>query len=193
MARGLTPFGSDAGGATLWQRPRMPSGRPDRVEIETCRHSDGGRIQYTARALNQSLRRTDRIAKTNLERVMMQRIVILFFVAISSVLPIRAEDSWPKVIDFEQGTLTIYQPQADSYENDVLEGRAAVSWTESAGGAPIFGAVWLTMRVEVNRDERMVYVRRLEVPEVRFPNVSEEYQQKLASYLVEELPRWDLP
>jgi hypothetical protein len=104
-----------------------------------------------------------------------------------------AADSWPKEITFDEGSLTVYQPQADSYSGNVLEGRSAVSWTDAQGGAPIFGAVWLTMNVEIDRDERMVHVRELKVPQVRFPEAEEDTQQQLADYLERELPSWDLP
>ncbi len=104
-----------------------------------------------------------------------------------------AQDEWPKEIEFTEGSLTVYQPQAETYEGDLLEGRSAVSWTEAAGGPPIFGAVWLSMRVDVDRDARMVYVRELDVPQVRFPDASEDDQARLAAYLERELPKWDLP
>lgn len=104
-----------------------------------------------------------------------------------------AQDDWPKEIEFTEGALTVYQPQAESYEGDLLEGRSAVSWAAAEGGPPLFGAVWLSMRVDVDRDERMVYVRELEVPQVRFPDASEEDQTRLAAYLERELPKWDLP
>jgi len=104
-----------------------------------------------------------------------------------------ANNNWPKVIELEQGKLTVFQPQADSYSDNVLEGRAAVSWKGSSGGAPLFGAVWLSMVVDINRDERMVHVRQLRVPQVRFPEADEQKQKELAEYLERELPKWDLP
>ena len=118
---------------------------------------------------------------------------LLGVLLISISYNLSAEESWPREIQFPEGTLTIYQPQADSYENDTLEGRSAVSWTAADRGAPLFGAVWLTMRVEINRDERMVYVRELKIPQIRFPDSEEEEQQKLIQYLERELPSWDLP
>jgi len=102
-------------------------------------------------------------------------------------------DSWPKVITLERGELTVYQPQADSFADDLLEGRAAVSWVAAEGGAPIFGAVWLSMKVDINRETRMVHIRSLTVPTVRFPDADESDQRLLAQYLERELPNWDLP
>jgi len=121
--------------------------------------------------------------------------VILAWALLSAVAVVSgADESWPKEIVFERGTLTVYQPQADSFVDDVLEGRAAVSWKDAADdAAPVFGAVWLKMRVDVDREERLVSVRSLEVPQVRFPEASEEDQQRLAGFLERELPGWDLP
>lgn len=120
-------------------------------------------------------------------------IILLLGLLISGGGDLFAAESWPKKIQFDEGALAVYQPQADSYINDLLEGRSAVSWTDAEGGAPIFGAVWLSMKVEINRDERMVYVRELKIPQVLFPEAEEEAQKRLTEYLERELPLWDLP
>jgi hypothetical protein len=106
---------------------------------------------------------------------------------------LKAVESWPKEIQFTEGALTVYQPQADSYSNNILEGRSAVSWMDAEGGPPVFGALWLTMKVEIDRSERMVYVRELKIPQIKFPEAEEEEQKILAGYLERELPSWDLP
>ncbi|HSN57597.1 MAG TPA: hypothetical protein VLT32_23205 [Candidatus Sulfomarinibacteraceae bacterium] len=121
------------------------------------------------------------------------RCLLLAVLALALSPAAAAQDDWPKEIEFPEGTLTVYQPQAESYEGDRLEGRSAVSWSKAGGGPPLFGAVWLSMRVDIDRDERMVYVRQLEVPQVRFPEAGEDEQASLAGYLERELPQWDLP
>ena len=92
--------------------------------------------------------------------------------SILSLLPAGApsqEGAWPRVLEADEGTVTMYQPQVESFEGDVLEGRAAVSVKMAGEGvAPIFGAVWLTARVDTDRDERLVTVREVEVSQTRF-------------------------
>jgi len=40
------------------------------------------------------------------------------------------ELSWPRELQLESGVLTIYQPQVDDLEKDILSFRAAVSFKE---------------------------------------------------------------
>ena len=101
------------------------------------------------------------------------------------------ENTWPRVMGGKNFTVTMYQPQIDSWEDDDFEARAAVSVKEG-DGAPVFGAVWISGRFEVDRDERMVDFFDITIPTVTFPEATEERQQKLADFLEGEIPKWDL-
>ncbi|MEE8469476.1 MAG: carbohydrate-binding family V/XII [Planctomycetota bacterium] len=117
---------------------------------------------------------------------------ILSLSLLSAAVPTQ-EGDWPRVLDGKGGTVTMYQPQVESFEGDVLEARAAVA-VKLGGGevAPIFGAVWLTARVETDRDERLVTVREVAVSQTRFADVSEADQARLASFLSREIPKWEI-
>ena len=108
-----------------------------------------------------------------------------------TVLAPAQESGWPREIETSQGTVTIYQPQIEDFTGDKLEARAAVSVTPK-GGAPVFGAVWISARVETDRDTRTVSVRSIEVPQVKFAHASDEDQQKLAEFLKKEIATWNL-
>jgi len=99
---------------------------------------------------------------------------------------------WPRAIESQGYVVTIYQPQTDRYEGDLLEGRAAVSVRRADGGEPVFGAVWFSARLAVDREERLVRVRQLTVPEVRFPDATDEQRQQLSRLIEEEAPTWDV-
>jgi hypothetical protein len=101
------------------------------------------------------------------------------------------EKAWPKVMAGKNFTVTMYQPQLDSWKDDSFESRAAVSVKEGEA-APVFGAVWITGRIEVDRDARMVDFYDIKIPSVAFPEASEERQQRLAAFLEQEIPKWDL-
>src|SRR5512134_3953862 len=60
----------------------------------------------------------------------------------------RAQDrTWPRELDTEKGALTIYQPQPEKFENNMLQGRAAVSLLSKGEKAPVFGVFWFSGRV----------------------------------------------
>ena len=101
------------------------------------------------------------------------------------------EKAWPTVMEGKTANVTMYEPQLDSWKDDVFEARAAVS-VQEGDAAPVFGAVWITGRIEVDRDARIVDFHDITIPTVAFPEASEEHQKKLATFLEQEIPKWDL-
>jgi hypothetical protein len=121
----------------------------------------------------------------------------MFSVALALVATVAAAGEawsfWPQQIEAGEWIVTVYQPQTDSFEQDRLESRAAVSVKRADGsGEPVFGAVWLSSRVEVDRDARLMSVRSLEVPQVRFADSEREDRDALAKLLETEIPKWNL-
>jgi hypothetical protein len=118
-----------------------------------------------------------------------------FFAPVASVVAATDADSlqlgWPREIQQDGYAITMYQPQVDSFENDRLTSRAAVSVTKDAG-EPVFGAVWITARVETDREERLVTIADVRVPRVRFPESTPEQEAGLAEILEREIPQWEL-
>jgi hypothetical protein len=135
--------------------------------------------------MNTRMNRTDRIVT-----LLLLAIGVLSF---GSALAQEDEGSdWPREISAGEAIITMYQPQVDSWEDDKVESRAAVSVKATADAAPVFGAVWLSARFETDRDTRMVTFTDFRVPSVRFPESTEEQQKKLAEILEREIPTWDL-
>ncbi|MCZ6916544.1 MAG: carbohydrate-binding family V/XII, partial [Gemmatimonadetes bacterium] len=104
-----------------------------------------------------------------------------------------AEDpGWPREIRVGTATILMYQPQPESFEGNMLSARAAISVERSEGAELQFGAVWITSRVETDRDTRIVRVLDATVNRVRFPEAAMDQEQTLADLLEREIPRWDL-
>jgi hypothetical protein len=107
-------------------------------------------------------------------------------------LPLPAQDTgWPKEIVAGEYVVTLYQPQVDNMTADLFESRAAVS-VKKGDGEPTFGAVWIEARIAVDRDTRNVDILTVEVPNVRFPELSDEEQSQLAALFEREIPTWDV-
>ena len=102
-----------------------------------------------------------------------------------------AEKAWPRVIQGKTATVTMYEPQLDSWKDDEFAARAAVS-VQEGDAAPVFGAVWISGRFDVDRDARTVDFFDIKIPTVAFPEASEERRQELAAFLEREIPKWDL-
>jgi len=118
-------------------------------------------------------------------------VVALFFFMAGSALA-QEGSFWPRDILHNNYTITIFQPQVESFEGTQLLARAAISIQIPGEDGPVFGAVWMDTTVLTDRDTRMVYVQDLKVTRVHIPETSDEQQAKLAAVLEENMPKWDL-
>ncbi len=110
--------------------------------------------------------------------------------ALSLALPPKVgavDGEWPKEIDVSEGRIVIYQPQPETLEGDVLEGRAAVSVTPAGKTEPVFGVIWFESQVEIDRNERMVHVLSNKITDARVTEASEAAHRKLAEILTREV------
>ena len=97
------------------------------------------------------------------------------------------EMGWPREIEDPRARIVMYQPQVDSFVGNELTARAAISVTLTGKTQPVFGAAWLESRVDTDRDDRTVTILETRVPQVRFPDASDEQEKELSNILVEEL------
>ena len=99
--------------------------------------------------------------------------------------------SWPREITAEGYSITLYQPQLESFEGNQLDSRMAVSISNKKD--LIFGAVWLKGKVSTDLDSRIVHLENIEIPKINFPDISNEDKTiKLSALLKKEIESWDL-
>ena len=101
-------------------------------------------------------------------------------------------DDWPREVLSTEGTITMYQPQIESYSGDSLKARAAVSIVQTGKDEPVFGAIWVTCRVLTDRPTRIVKIEEMEVRRIRFPVGTDADTAKIAEALEEMMPKFDL-
>lgn len=103
------------------------------------------------------------------------------------------EKTWPKVIQSEKSTVTIYQPQPESFTGNILKVRAAVSVKTPSLKEPVFGVVWATAMLNTDRDSRMASLESLKITDVRFPNNPDSAKvNKLKQIIEEDSKSWNL-
>ena len=101
-------------------------------------------------------------------------------------------DDWPREVLSSEGTITMYQPQIESYSGNSMKARAAVSMIPIGKDEPVFGAIWVTCRVLTDRPTRTVKIEEMEVRRIRFPEGTDADTAKIAEALEEVIPRFDL-
>ncbi len=82
-------------------------------------------------------------------------------------------EEWPKEFKIDENTFIVYQPELESYENNQIEARSAIS-VRRAKKEPIFGIMWFTGNVEINSEIEQVFYSNLKVEYLRFPEMDDE-------------------
>jgi len=96
---------------------------------------------------------------------------------------------WPKVIPLEQISITIYQPEAESFSNNILEVRSAFNIYDGTK-LPTFGALWFRARVHIDRASNSVYYDNIEMVDVNFPDATTAKKTEFRKLLEAVIPTW---
>ncbi len=122
---------------------------------------------------------------------MFRSIMLLLILAVVTIAATTKSDRWPREMQHEKGTIVMYQPELELFDGTKLEARAAVSIKRPSDTAAVFGAVWISSTVNVDRDLRMVYIKTLQITNVRFPESvkdQETLKKTIAEALMKDLP-----
>lgn len=106
----------------------------------------------------------------------------------------RADDGagWPRRFDSTSGTFVIYQPQPEDLSGDLLSARAAFSLQKTVGATPIFGVLWFTEDIAIDRDSSTVRARNFDVTRVRMPDITPSQANQYEHLVEAEAANWDL-
>ncbi len=119
--------------------------------------------------------------------------LLVLFLTVTTIFAQDDEDklSWPREIDTKKGTVTLYQPQLESFESNILEGRMAVSIKTEDD--MMFGAVWFKARMSTDLDDRTVRLVSIEVPQVNFPDLEDKGKtDDFTAFLIKEIESWEV-
>jgi len=123
--------------------------------------------------------------------------ILILLITLTSI-SLQADDaeskfSWPIEIESDDGFVTtLYQPQLESFEANVLEGRMAVT-IKPKEKEMIFGAVWFKARMLTDLDNRTVLLEKMDIIKTHFPDmVNEENTNKFSELLSKEMESWNL-
>ena len=88
--------------------------------------------------------------------------------------------SWPRQVPLTNGLAEVYQPQVQSWQDDDLSFRAAVSVTLNGQQDPVFGVVWAEAQTEVDQISRTVILDGVTLLRANFPSMADGGAQVLA-------------
>lgn len=120
--------------------------------------------------------------------------IFIFFIIIS--LSLRAQVSgtavWPKDIQAGEYTITLYSPDHSSYLDNILKSNMAFA-VKKEGNEPVFGMLWSSSILDVDRESRQASLASMKIDEVRLSNeVSETQKLQLENLINTEIPKWNI-
>ena len=99
------------------------------------------------------------------------------------------DPGWPRLYTTPTGTITIYQPQISSWE----EQKHIVAWSavsyEVKGAKPALGTIKIEAETKVSLDDRLVAFHDFTVPETHFSTLSRDQTKELVAGLQQAIPQ----
>lgn len=96
---------------------------------------------------------------------------LFFMVLFSAVLSPGQDQGWPRQITKPGGTVVLYQPQVDNWENyQRVDARMAFTVTPTGGKAQV-GIVTVQLQSAVNMDDHTVFLTNPQITSVTFPSL----------------------
>jgi len=118
----------------------------------------------------------------------------VFFLSLLIVPQLYSEElnSWPRDVKVSSGSITIYQPQVESLNGNILKGRTAVAYHASGSDSPIFGAAWFTSQVHIDRENNSVRYETLKITDTRFPKENKQLSEEFSEALLQGVKKGNL-
>ena len=99
---------------------------------------------------------------------------------------------WPKEIVKNGTVVVLYQPQLESFEGNILQGRMALSVTPK-DDEMIFGALWFKARLATDLDNRTALLEKIDITKIHFPNYTDTSRiERFTGLLEDEIESWNL-
>ena len=89
----------------------------------------------------------------------------------STPTPTSAVDPWPRVVTTQGATISIYQPQLESWTGNLLDAYSAVTIKLQGSGVKNYGVIWFTARTEVDKVNRVVTLENFTLTKLSFPTL----------------------
>ncbi|MBW1768935.1 MAG: hypothetical protein JRJ65_18050, partial [Deltaproteobacteria bacterium] len=95
--------------------------------------------------------------------------------------------TWPRFMEHKKGTLKIYQPQVEKWENEIVEYRMAIEILMKDRTEPVYGALWLKGATDTRLDERLVQIKNIQVSNISIPSNDPEYVKRVKEFINDTL------
>jgi hypothetical protein len=99
------------------------------------------------------------------------------------------DSDWPQIVEGNDSTLTIYQPQFEEGQNNLLTGKTAFSVTTKASPQETYGMLTFSAWADVDRKNKTVSFRDIRIVRVHFPR-SDSDAAEYRALIESSIPNW---
>jgi len=114
---------------------------------------------------------------------------ILFLLVSCQLFAQEQVSYWPKQIEVDEIIITIYAPEPESFNNNILNARAAFSIYDKTH-LPVFGAMWFRCLVQTNTKTNEVYFTNIELVNAEFPYATADKIESLQNLIEAQAQTW---
>jgi len=123
-------------------------------------------------------------------------LLFIVFLFVNNTITSQKKDivfTWPKeLVTSNKSVITLYQPQLESFDGNILEGRMAVT-VKLPKKDLIFGALWFKATMSTDKDNRTVLLEKMQVLKTYFPDiVDKKMGDEFSKLLATEIESWDM-
>ena len=92
--------------------------------------------------------------------------------------PLDEDTPWPRVRSVSNQTVTLHLPEVERWTSNSFTARAVVEVKPARAKEGVLGVVWFEAQGRVDRSNRVVTLERFELIKARFPEASDQGQQR---------------
>ena len=81
-------------------------------------------------------------------------------------------DPWPRIINYQGATISVFQPQVESWAGNELKAYSAVRVKTATKQDTDYGVIWFSARTEVDKVNRMVTLDNFVLNKQSFPTLA---------------------
>ena len=98
------------------------------------------------------------------------------------------DEGWPRKASRGSETISMYQPQMETWKGDEVHAYAALAVISTANKTTKYGVLWFTARTEVDKVNRQVMLDDFQITRVKFPTM-EAREAEYKIFLQSKLPK----
>ena len=113
--------------------------------------------------------------------------LLIFLSSFATASETELDPIWPKLIQSDEGSLLVYQPQIDAYGQGILEAHAALALTTDNQGQEIFGSIKFHAQTKLDANSKTVLIHQGVINQIDFPSTeSNSVVQRMVERLIQD-------